>query len=795
MKRLLLTAVLSVFMIAEVHAESFTVSDIRVNGLQRVSAGSVFGALPLNVGEQVDDRRLVDSTRALFKTGFFQDIQLGRDGNVLVINVVERPSVASIEIDGNKAISSEDLLKGLKSSGLAEGEIFQRATLEGVRNELQRQYVAQGRYSAEVDTEVVPQPRNRVLLKIKINEGTVAAIQHINVVGNTVFSEEDLTDQFELKTTNWLSFFKNDDKYAREKLSGDLERLRSYYLDRGYINMDIASTQVSITPDKKNVYITVNVNEGQKYSVRDVKLSGDLKVPEDQVRNLLLVKPGQVFSRKVMTTTSELITRRLGNDGYTFANVNGVPTPHDEDHTVDITFMVDPGKRAYVDRINFRGNTKSDDQVLRREMRQMEGGWASTYLIDQSKTRLERLGFFKEVNVETPAVPGVDDQIDVNYAVEEQASGSITASVGFAQSAGLILGGSISQNNFLGTGNKVSLGLTRSEYQSRYNFSYVNPYFTPDGVSLGYSAFYRKTNYDDLNVDIASYAVDSLGAGMNFGYPISETSRLTFGLTVQQDEIKTGTYTVDEIFKFIDDEGDRFVNFKASAGWSSSTLNKGTLPTRGASQSLTAEVTVPGSDLSFYKLDYRGQLFTPLTDNLTMRFHSELGYGDGYGSTSGLPFYENYYAGGFNSVRGFKDSTLGPRSTPSTGKYRGTAVDPDQDPLAFGGNVQITGGAEVLFPLPFVKDQRSIRTSIFMDMGNVFDTNCPSPGSGNTTTTVASKDVKCTDIDFSNIAVSAGLGVTWVTALGPLSFSLAMPVKKPDNAETQIFQFSLGQTF
>jgi outer membrane protein insertion porin family len=794
MKRLLLTAVLSVLMIAEVHAESFTVSDIRVNGLQRVSAGSVFGALPLNVGEEVDDRRLVESTRALFKTGFFQDIQLGRDGNVLVINVVERPSVSAIELDGNKAITSEDLLKGLKSSGLAEGEIFQRATLEGVRNELQRQYVAQGRYSAEVDTEVVPQPRNRVLLKIKINEGTVAAIQHINVVGNTVFSEEDLTDQFELKTTNWLSFFKNDDKYAREKLSGDLERLRSYYLDRGYINMDIASTQVSITPDKKNVYITVNINEGQKYSVRDVKLSGDLKVPEDQVKSLLLVKPGQVFSRKVMTTTSELITRRLGNDGYTFANVNGVPTPHDEDHTVDITFMVDPGKRAYVDRINFRGNTKSDDQVLRREMRQMEGGWASTYLIDQSKTRLERLGFFKEVNVETPAVPGVDDQIDVNYAVEEQASGSITASVGFAQSAGLILGGSISQNNFLGTGNRVSLGLTRSEYQSRYNFSYTNPYFTPDGVSLGYNAFYRKTNYDDLNVDIASYAVDSLGAGMNFGYPISETSRLTFGLTVQQDEIKTGTYTVDEIFKFIDDEGDSFLNFKASAGWSSSTLNKGTLPTRGASQSLTAEVTVPGSDLSFYKLDYRGQLFTPLTDNLTMRFHGELGYGDGYGSTSGLPFYENYYAGGFNSVRGFKDSTLGPRSTPSSGKYAGTAADPDQDPLAFGGNVQITGGAEILFPLPFVKDQRSIRTSLFMDVGNVFDTNCPSTGSGNTVATVTT-DVKCSDIDFSNVAVSAGLGVTWVTALGPLSFSLAMPVKKPDNAETQLFQFSLGQTF
>ncbi|MDP3366820.1 MAG: outer membrane protein assembly factor BamA, partial [Pseudomonas sp.] len=498
MKRLLLPAVLSALMIAEVHAESFTISDIRVNGLQRVSAGSVFGALPLNVGEQVDDRQLVDATRSLFRTGFFQDIQLGRDGDVLVVTVVERPSISGIEIEGNKAITTEDLLKGLNQSGLAEGEIFQRATLEGVRNELQRQYVAQGRYSAEIEAEVIPQPRNRVALKITINEGTVAAISHINVVGNTVFSDEDLVDLFELKTTNWLSFFKNDDKYAREKLSGDLERLRSYYLDRGYINMDISSTQVSITPDKKHVYITVNVEEGEKYSVRDVKLSGDLKVPEEDVRALLLVKEGQVFSRKIMTTTSELITRRLGNEGYTFANVNGVPEAHDEDNTVSITFFVDPGKRAYVNRINFRGNTKSEDQVLRREMRQMEGGWASTYLIDQSKVRLERLGFFKEVNVETPQVPGTDDQIDVNYSVEEQPSGSITASVGFAQNAGLILGGSISQNNFLGTGNRVSIGLTRSEYQTRYSFGFVDPYWTVDGVSLGYNAFYRTTDYDEL---------------------------------------------------------------------------------------------------------------------------------------------------------------------------------------------------------------------------------------------------------------------------------------------------------
>jgi outer membrane protein insertion porin family len=814
MKRLLLPAVLSALMIAEVHAESFTITDIRVNGLQRVSAGSVFGALPLNVGEQVDDARLVEATRSLFRTGFFEDIQLGRDGSVLVVSVVERPSISNIEISGNKAIETDDLLDGLKQAGLAEGEIFERATLEAVRNELLRQYVAQGRYSAEIKADVVSQPRNRVELKIDINEGSVAAIKHINVVGNTVFSDDDLSYLFELKTSNWLSFFKNDDKYSREKLSGDLERLRSHYLDRGYINMDVSSTQVSITPDKKHVYITVNIDEGEKFTVRDVKLSGDLKVPREEIESLMLVQSGQVFSRKLMTTTSELVTRRLGNEGYTFANVNGVPTANGDENTVDVTFVVDPGKRAYVNRISFRGNTKTEDEVLRREMRQMEGGWASTYLIDQSKTRLERLGFFKEVNVETPPVPGSDDLVDVNYSVEEQASGSITASIGFAQNAGLILGGAITQNNFLGTGNKVSAGLSRSEYQTRYNFGFVDPYWTDDGVSLGYNAFYSTTDYDELESDVSSYSVDSMGAGINIGYPISETSRLSFGLNVQQDEIKTGVYTVDEILDFMESEGDSYTNFKASVGWSESTLNRGVLATRGRSQSLVLETTIPGSDLAFYRLDYRGQWFKPLTEKYTLRLHTELGYGDGYGSTSGLPFYENYYAGGFNSVRGFRDSTLGPRSTPSnitatspgaraitrpnpdpalppiiigyTDKY-GRYTDPDQDPLPFGGNVLIQGGAELLFPLPFVKDQRSLRTVLFWDVGSVFNTNC-------SRSQEARKDPGC-DLDYDNLASSVGVGLTWITAMGPLSFSLAMPIKKPADAETEVFQFSLGQTF
>lgn len=785
MKYLLLPLIFAAAISPKIYAESFTISDIRINGLQRVSAGSVFTALPIKINDEVDEGSLAEASRALFRTGYFQDIQLSRSGNVLIITVVERPTISSIDITGNKAIKTEDLLKGLRQAGLADGEIFQQVTLERVRNELLRQYVAQGRYSANIETEVISEPRNRVRLKIKIDEGVVASIANINIVGDTVFPEDTLTNLFELKTKKWYRFFSSSDKYSREKLAGDLERLRSYYMDRGYVNMDIASTQVSITPDKKSVYITINIDEGQKYHISNIKLAGDLKLQEESLRDLLLVKSGQVFSRKLMITSSELISRRLGNEGYAFADVRGVPEIDAENKTVSITFMVDPGKRIYVNRINFRGNTKTEDVVLRREMRQMEGGWASTYLIDQSKTRLERLGYFKEVKVETPNVPGVDDQIDVNYTVEEQPSGSISASVGFAQSSGLVLGGSIKQDNFLGTGNKVGIGMTRSDYQTNLNFSYLNPYWTVDGVSLGYNVFYRTTDYSKLDVDYTSYSVDSFGAGFSFGYPISETSSVNYGLVVQNDKIKPGNASAAEVYDFIDKYGTNYLNYKLNVGWGKSTLNRGLLPTRGGSQSLSLEVAVPGSDLTFYKIDYSAQYFKPITDNYVLRLHTDLGYGDGYGSTRVLPFYENYYAGGYNSVRGFKDGSLGPRSTPSRRYYNSQYDDDwDDDDDPFGGNILITGGVELIVPTPFVTDQRSIRTSLFWDVGNVFSNNCP-----------LSSTRYCNGPSLGDLASSVGVGVTWVTAFGPLSFSLAAPIKKPDGADTQIFQFSLGQTF
>lgn len=837
-------------------AQSFRVDDIRLEGLQRVSAGSVFAALPLQVGDTINAYVIQKATRSLYRTGYFADIEIGRDGGVLAINLKERPAISEIVIDGNKAIKTEDLLKGMNENGLAEGQIFKQATLDGLTRELERQYVAQGRYSATVKAEVEELPRNQVKLIVNVDEGKVATIEHLNIVGNTVFTDEELGDLFELKTTGWLSWLNSNNKYSKEKMTGDLERLESYYLDRGYLRFSIDSTQVSLTPDKEGVYITVNITEGDVYKISDVQLAGDLVVDEEQLKLLFLLKEGQTFSQVLMTTTSDYLTRRLGNEGYTFAEVRGIPERNDDDKTVKVTFFMEPGKRAYVRRIEFRGNTKTSDEVLRREMRQMEGGSASTARIESSKVRLERLGFFKEVNVETIEVPGTSDQVDVEYTVEEQPSGSIGASVGFAQGSGLVLGANIQQNNWFGTGKRVGFNISNSQYQTVYSFNYMDPYFTPDGVSRGFSLFFRERDFEEVNV--SSYATDSFGGSVNFGYPISETERLNFGFGVTNISIETGDRVVQEIssspniisnvpmeFVRLDDvadcqdddgatacniglisgladpftnnpdgwiqtNGDNFniINFNAS--WRQSTLNRGRLATRGHSQSLSFEMTLPGGDLEFFKLSYKGQYFRPLTKSLTLRLRTELAYGDSFGGTDGLPFFENFYAGGFGSVRGFKRNTLGPRATPAQ-SYRVASVDSDDngsldqliylaengagadgklltqevsdDDDPFGGNILIEGSAEVLFPLPFIKDQRSLQSAFFIDAGNVFSTDC------------GELQRNCNDVDLSKLSASAGVGVTWITGFGPLTFSVAKAIKENEFDDTEFFQFSLGTSF
>ncbi len=840
----------------------FVISDIRVEGLQRISAGSVFSAMPIGVGDTATEGSIRASARALFGTGNFDDIQIGRDGNVLVIIVAERPSISEIIISGNKAIETEDLLNGLKGAGLAEGGVFRRSTLEGMQMELSRQYVQQGRYDAGIETEVIPEPRNRVSINIDVNEGTVSKISHINIVGNQVFEDDELVDLFELQATNWLSFITSDDKYSRERLSGDLETLTSYYMDRGYLQFRIDSTQVAVSPEKDAVFITANLFEGDVYTVTSVDLSGDLVLPEEDLRRFLLVREGQTYSQQLVTSTEEYLTQRLGNEGYNFAKVTGIPEVIEEDKTVAMKFFVDPGKRTYVRRISFRGNTKTVDEVLRREMRQMEGAPASASAIEASRIRLQRLGYFASATVETPEVPGHDDLIDVEFTVEEQSSGSIGASFGYAQDAGVILGLNLQQNNFLGTGKRVGISANSSRFQDFYNFSYTNPYFTEDGVSRGFNVFYRATDLDEINV--ARYQTDSYGGSINFGYPIRETERLGFSIGVNDTEITVGRFAVQEIQAsprllngvdfyydstfdpatgaylapevlvpiedvppdylvqdlepgFIDINGDSYLNWSITTSWSQSTLNRGRFATRGMANSISLEVAMPGSDLEFYKLNYRGELYLPITNRWTLHFRTDLGYGDGYGDTSELPFYQHFFAGGFGSVRGYQPNTLGPQSTPAVEYIVDqpvTQIDQNGDPLEiggpdgrdfgyegidgaldtrvtqarrrqapFGGNVLVEGGVELIFPLPFVKDQRQIRSAFFIDAGNVFSTNC------------RSSQRQCFDVDMGELRYSVGVGATWITGFGPITFSIAQPLNAGDFDQEEVFQFTLGQGF
>lgn len=877
---------LVLFLSFAVQAQTFRVSDIRVEGLQRVSAGTVFSVLPIRVGDVLNQADIQNATRELFKVGYFSDVAIKRDGDVLVLVIKERPAINSIELEGNKAIKTENLMDSLKENNLSEGQIFQRATLEGITQALQREYVNQGRYGASVNIEIEDMPRNQVKVLVNIDEGSPSRIKQINIVGNSSYTEEELIDLFELKTTGMFSWISGNDKYNKEKMKGDLERLESWYMDRGYLNFKIDSSQISLSPDKAKIFITVNLTEGEIYKVSSIELAGDPAIDEQILRRMILMQEGQTFSQILMTTSEEYVTKRLGNEGYTFAKVEGMPERNDADKTVKITFFIEPGKRAYVNRINFRGNTKTVDEVLRREMRQMEGGSANSAQIENSKVRLERLGFFKEVKVENKEVPGTSDQIDVEYTVEEQPSGSMGLQVGYAQYSGLLFSASIQQNNWFGTGKQVGFSFSHNQYQTSYNFNYNDPYFTPDGVSRGLSLYYTKSDYGSYNV--TPYSTNVYGGKLNFGYPISDIERIGFDIGLRSLEVEPTAYSSQEIIRtplwnpnfgyitqsenyelseqlsggvdfpngaytpqpfdesmlgapgFLDVYGDTFNDAQVSMYWLRSTLNRGVLANRGASQQLTFELSLPGGDLQYYKFDYNGQIFTPLTRALTLRLHTRLGYAGAYGDLDQLPFFEHYYAGGFGSVRGFERNTLGPRSSP-----RRTAVisnptvwddlngdgvasasetsdrayvlceDPNNptfgtaaqgserlcntDELisdinigstytsrtrgAFGGNVLIQGGAEILFPLPFIKDQRSLQTTLFLDAGNVFDTDC------------GATQLNCYDVDISRINTSVGLGLTWISGFGPMTFSIAEPLQENDYDQVEVFQFSLGQTF
>ena len=785
--------------------ENFLVSDIRIVGLQRVSTGSIFNVIPISVGDNIDLRKSTEITRSLFNTEQFDDIQIAKDGNTLIISVLERPSIASIEISGNKALETEQLMSSLDGVGIKEGEVYKRSTLEKVKSELVRSYASNGRYGASVDIEELEQPRNTLEIKIIVDEGSGAKIKKINIIGNQEFTNEELLDRFELTEGSFFSFLNNNNSYSREKLEGDIESLESFYKNRGYLKFSIESSQVSLSKDLNDIYISFNVFEGEKYTISDVDVIGDIPFEISAYTSLTLPMIGTTYSQSQITSIEEFFLKILGNQGYAFAEITPNTEIEESSNKVKIIFNINPGKRTYTRKILFSGNNTTQDYVLRREMRQFEGAWTSDQQIENSKVRLERLGYFKEVKVETIPVPSTDDQIDILYTVEEENTGAIGGNVGYSD-FGLMLGFNLQEQNFLGTGNTVGIGISKNIYSESYNFSFQDPYATKDGVSRGYNIYYRKTDYGEFNV--ANYLSNSQGFGTQFGYPISDTQRLNLGLTYDKTDIDIGTQPAREIWDFVDSEGSIFETLSAQFSWQRVTLNRGLFPTNGSSTVLSLSSTLPVGDIDYSRFNLIHKYYEPLSNNFVFGFNIDLGYTKAFGDTEETPFFRNFYAGGPRSLRGFESNTLGPRSTqPPCYQFNYSEglcpnlLDTDGDDIldtpyynpyanadyrnraSIGGNIKVEGSLQLIFRLPFIEDQRSLRSAFFFDFGNVFSDNC--------------KDyqVNCYDPSIKDLRYSYGVGVTWITGFGPMSFAIASPQNAGQYERTKEFQFTVGNVF
>ncbi len=737
--------------------EPFTIKNIEVEGVQRISKGTVFNYLPLQIGDNFDDFKSQQALAALYKTGFFNNIDLYNDGETLIIKVEERPSIAAITLDGNHELSTEDLKTGLKTAGLSEGKILDRSLLDKIKLDLQRQYFVRGYYAVEVETTVTPLEDNRVNLKIGIREGDVATIKQINLIGNKQFDETDLLGKFELGIPPFYALFSNRDQYSKQKLGADLETLRSYYLDRGYINFAIDSSQVSITPDKNSVFITINLREGEQFKVREVGLSGDLIVGEAELRKLITLQSGDIFSRRVVTDTTTVITERLGEEGYAFANVNAVPEIDEVSKEVALTFFVDPGKRVYVRHINISGNQKTEDEVVRREFRQMEGGWLSTSKLNRSRIRIQRLSYMDQVTIETPTVVGTDDQVDVNLSLNEKPSGSLMVGVGYSGGDGMLFNASVSQENFLGTGKRVSTEINSSKVNTVYSFSHTDPYFTLDGVSQSMRLSYRQTDASQAN--LANYIADVWGGSLTYGIPLSEYNTARVGLGYESTSIKTTSLTPQVYLAYLAVNSDKFDITKLTLGWTHDTRNKTVFATNGMMESLSVEITTPNSGLNFYKVSSNTKWLYPFTKQLTVSFDAELAYADSFNQTTDVPFFEKYYAGGAHSVRGYRTNTLGPKD----------------NTVNLGGNFRVVGTGELVFPPPFSPDSSAVRMSLFWDIGNVF------------------ADIG--SYDSAELRQSVGVSLIWLSPVGPLSFSLSEPLNNKPGDRTEKFQFTLGSFF
>jgi outer membrane protein insertion porin family len=755
---------------------AFRVQDIKLEGIQHVKPGIVFHNFPITTGNVVNQQALSAAVKKLYRSGYFQNIEVARDGTVLTLKLVERPAISKIRINGNKIIKTPALKEGLEQAGLKEGVVFKRSSIDFIKAELQTVYASQGRYNAKIDTEIEPLSGNRVAVNVDIKEGKVALITHINIIGNTVFEDSELTELFDSKLASFWSWFSKDDRYSRERLSGDVERLRSHYLDRGYLNFKITSTQVSISPDKQNVFVSINVDEGAKFKIGEIKVKGELVVSEESLREALAIKTGDIFSRQLLSESEQEMLKVLGNSGYMFASIQPAPSEVDSE-TVDVTFYLRPGKQTYVRRINIKGNEKTADLVIRRQLRQMEAAIASTEKITKSKEKLDRAAFFSNVDIQTVPVPGTDDQIDVELTVEERSSGNFTASVGFSQTENLILDFGVSQDNFLGSGNRVSANITKSDVRKEIGFDYTNPFYTVDGVSRGFDVYLRNEDFDENSS--SKYKIDELGAGVTFGYPINEYQRISLRLGAENIKVEPNSDTSEEVANYVADNGDRFTNIKTTLFWSENRLNRGLFPTKGYKQNVSLEISAPGSDLSYYRVSYKGSWISPITDDekWLMGARGSVGYADKLGDNA-FPFFKNYFAGGIGSMRGVSGNSLGPDDTPQDGSP-GDSI---------GGNVRVVGGADLIFPMPGLNDIKKYRTSLFVDVGGVFATKCLKVDTGTTS--------NCNEgFDSGDLKYAAGLGFTWITPIGPLTFSYAKLLNKEAGDNEKKFDFTLGGTF
>ncbi len=779
-------AVLAAYCIG-VQAQDFVVRDIRVEGVQRTEAGTVFSYLPVRVGDRFDPERGTQAIRALYASGLFKDVRLEVDGDVLVVIVEERPAIAVVDLAGVKEFEKDQVLKSLREVGLADGRIFDRSLLERAEQELRRQYLSRGLYGVEIKTTVTPIERNRVNISIAVNEGEISKIRSIDFTGNKVFSDRTLRTQMELSTPNWISWYTKRDQYSRQKLGADLETLRSYYLNRGYLDFRIESVNVSITPDKKDIAVTINVAEGERYTISSVKLGGELLGLDEDLAPLITVKPGDVFSAEKVNSIGKAVTDRMSTLGYAFATANPVPEPNRETREVAFTIIVDPGRRVYVRRINIAGNTRTKDEVVRREVRQFEAAWFDADRVRLSRERLDRLGYFETVTVDTPAVPTAPDQVDVNVTVKERATGNIQLGAGYSSSEGLVLTAGLSQQNLFGSGNALSLEVNTSQSNTVFSITHTDPFITPEGISRTVELYYRNSNLAELGLSSVGYS--TRGAGLIYGLPITEYDRIFLGLRYEGTTIDLTPTSPPRYIQYVEEFGDSSDALALTAGWSSDSRDSLLTPTRGRYQRAFGEFALPVLDLEYYRLTYQFQQFFPATSFLTLLFNTEIGYGNGYGGRP-YPFFKNFYVGGIGSVRGFEAASLGPR-------------DIYGDPL--GGTRRFSANVEALFPIPGA--DRTLRLSAFLDMGQVWGPGCNGvyviPANTDLNNVNANPGAFCSGpfygntagVDPSLIRYSAGLGIAWISPLGPLRLSYAYPLNSEPWDRIQRFQFQIGAGF